>query len=67
VRFQARLLSRYGRGRVWQRASWSKPEFGGGVKVDAFLLQACGMSSARKSQAHAEKLASCVKNRRIRS
>ena len=37
---------------------------GGGVKVDAFLLQACGMSSARKSQAHVEKLATCVKNRR---
>jgi hypothetical protein len=40
---------------------------GGDVKVDAFLLQACGMSSARKSQAHVEKLAACVKNRRVRS
>lgn len=39
---------------------------GNGVKVDAFLLQACGLSSARKSQAHVEKLASCVKNRRVR-
>ena len=37
---------------------------GKGVKVDAFLLQACGLSSARKSDAHLEKLASCVKNRR---
>ena len=38
---------------------------GGGVKVDAFLLQACGLSSARKSQAQADKLALCVKNRRL--
>jgi hypothetical protein len=38
---------------------------GGGVKVDAFLLQACGLSSARKSQAHVDKLASCVRNRRV--
>jgi hypothetical protein len=37
---------------------------GGGVKVDAFLLQACGLSSARKSKAHADRLASCVKHRR---
>jgi hypothetical protein len=39
---------------------------GGGGKVDAFLLQACGLSSARKSQAHVDKLAACVKNRRVR-
>ena len=39
---------------------------GGGVKVDAFLLQACGLSSARKSQAHVDKLASCVRSRRAR-
>jgi len=38
---------------------------GGGVKVDAFLLQACGLSSARKSQAHVETLASCVKTRHV--
>ena len=37
---------------------------GKGVKVDAFLLQACGLSSARKSEAHLEKLASCVEKRR---
>lgn len=37
---------------------------GNGAKVDAFLLQACGMPSARKSQAHVEKLAACLKNRR---
>ena len=36
---------------------------GKGVKVDAFLLQACGLSSARKSDAHLEKLAACVKKR----
>ena len=39
---------------------------GKGVKVDAFLLQACGISSARKSQAHVEKLASCLEKRRAR-
>jgi hypothetical protein len=39
---------------------------GGSVKVDAFLLQACGMPSATKSQAHADKLASCVRSRRVR-
>jgi hypothetical protein len=38
---------------------------GGGVKVDGFLLEACGLSSARKSQAHADQLASCVKKRRF--
>jgi hypothetical protein len=35
-----------------------------GVKVDAFLLQACGLSSARKSEAHLHQLASCVEKRR---
>lgn len=38
---------------------------GGGVNVDAFLLQACGLSSARKAKTHVDKLASCVKNRRV--
>jgi hypothetical protein len=44
--------------------SFLERSVGGGVKVDAFLLQACGLSSARKSQAHVDRLAACVKNRR---
>jgi hypothetical protein len=46
--------------------SYLERAVGNGVKVDAFLLQACGLSSARTSQAHVEKLATCVKNRRVR-
>ena len=46
--------------------SFLERSIGGGVKVDAFLLQACGLSSARKSQAHVDKLAACVRNRRGR-
>jgi hypothetical protein len=46
--------------------SFLEKAIGGQVKVDAFLLQACGLPSATKSQPHADRLAACVKNRRAR-